>query len=78
MEESLSKYRMAIAVMLGRVADVTPERLTEECLVKGPFPEGQVAISGTRDTWRHTQGSATTGLCFCPGARAEREIPATW
>lgn len=53
MEESLSKYRMAIAVMLGRVAGVTPEGLTEECLVKGPFPEGQIVLAEPR-TYRDT------------------------
>lgn len=31
-------------MMLVRVAGVTPEGLTEECLMKGSFPEGQVVL----------------------------------
>ena len=52
---------MAITVMLVRVAGVTPEGLTEECSMKGPFPEGQVVLASPT-----TDGDT-------PGAQPPRE-----
>lgn len=70
---------MAIAVMLVRVAGVTPEGSTEECLMKGPFPEGQVVLAEPKTDGSAPRDQPPWVVAPTPGTEERREkVTAAW